>query len=158
MKPMKIGTGAKTRRIRASQANSTELFRFNRSITPNGETLSKLNIRKNKKGYRIAKIYQDTNNNGKVERKELIYAGKSRDIFKDDELTDFSGSIRIEKTMHMCDWLSMKYWRKPLMCTREYIPITYDVRLTTQDGDRHEFHSFGKFKDKNFFAMHDPNP
>ena len=43
---MKIRTGAKTRRIRASQANSTELFRLNRSITPNGETLSKLNIRK----------------------------------------------------------------------------------------------------------------
>lgn len=152
---MRTATGAKTRKIRASQANNTELFRFNRSITPNGGALSKLKLRNNKKGYLIVKVFQDTNNNGKVERKELIFSGKSRNIFKGDKITDFSGSIRMKKTMHMCDWLSMKNQGEPLRCTREYIPITYDVRLTSRDGDNYEFYSLGEFNKKKVIEIHD---
>ena len=142
------GTGPKIRRIKAANATSAELFEFNKSISPHGGTLSKLNISLNRKGYGILKIFQDSNNNGKVERKELIFKGKSSDAFDDDALTDFAGSVQLRKTMHMCDWLLMKFPNKQTaMCTMEHIPITYACRLTDNNGDRHQFNGIGNFKD-----------
>ena len=144
---MRGGTGAKTRVIKASDANTFEDFKFNQSINPYGELSSKINIRTNKHGRSIAKIYQDTNSDGKVSRKELIFYGKSRLYNYSDDLINFTGSIRLKKTMHTCDWLSMKYPGTPLMCTMEYIPIVYELKLIANSGGKYEFDSAGKFKE-----------
>lgn len=144
---MKSGTGAKTRIIKASDANNFELFKFNKSINPYGGLLSKLKIRTNKKGTTIAKIYQDINSDGKLSRKELIFGGKSRTELYSDELINFTGSIHLKKTMHKCDWLVMKFSDTELICTMEYIPEFYELKLTSDSGERHNFDGIGKFKD-----------
>ena len=105
---MRSGTGAKTRDIKASDTNTLEHFKFNRSINPYGGFLSKIKIRTNKKGRSIAKIYQDTNSDGKLSKNEFIFCGKTRSDKYSDVLINFTGSIRLKKTMHKCDWLSMK--------------------------------------------------
>lgn len=156
---MKSGSGPKTRRITADNATSSRLFEFNKSISPHGGTLSRISTSLNKEGYGIVKIFQDSNDNGKVERKELIYKGKSRTPFSDDELTDFSGRIKLKKTMHMCDWLSMKFPNeKTILCTMELIPTTYACSLIDQNGDRYKFDGIGNFKDggrEMFFTEND---
>ena len=151
---MRSGTGAKTRVIKASDTNTFEHFKFNRSINPYGGFLSKIKIRTNKKGRSIAKIYQDTNSDGKLSKKELIFCGKTRSDKYSDELINFTGSIRLKTTMHKCDWLSMKFPDTPLICTKEYIPLVYELNLISNSGEKHEFNSIGKFKD-NFLKSYD---
>ena len=151
---MRGGTGAKTRVIRASDANIFEHFKFNQSINPYGGLLSKINIRINKKGRTIAKIYQDTNSDGKLSKKELIFCGKTASDKYSDELVNFTGSLRLKKMMHKCDWLSMKFPDTPLICTREYIPVVYDLKLISNSGDKYRFDGIREFKD-NFFDSYD---
>ena len=144
---MRSGTGAKTRVIKASDTNTLEHFMFDRSINPYGGFLSKIKIRTNKKGRSIAKIYQDTNSDGNVSSKELIFCGKTRSEKYSDELVNFTGSIRLKKTMHKCDWLSMKLPNISLICTKEYIPVVYELKLISNSGEEYEFDSISKFKD-----------
>ena len=75
---MRGGTGSKTRKIQAASANTADLFDFNKSIVPHGSTLSKIKFKQRRNGTYIVKIFQDTNNNGRVSKKELIYKGESR--------------------------------------------------------------------------------
>jgi hypothetical protein len=56
--------------------------------------------------------------------------------------------------MHKCDWLSMKFPDTPLICTKEYIPLVYELNLISNSGEKHEFDSIGKFKD-NFLKSYD---
>ena len=147
---MKSGTGAKQRVIQATDVSALEPFAFNRSINPHGGTLARMKIRANKKGRGIVKIYQDTNSNNKVTRKELIFRGKSRAIYDKDELINFTGSVRLKKTMHMCDWLSMKFPGEELICTREYIPTVYELTLVANSGEVYEFEGTGEFADHIF--------
>ena len=151
---MRGGTGAKTRVIRASDTNTFENFKFNKSINPYGGLLSKINIRANKKGRTIAKIHQDANSDGKLSKKELIFCGKADSGKYSDELVNFTGSIRLKKRMHKCDWLSMKFPDTPLICTREYIPVVYDLKLISISGEKHRFDGIREFKD-NFFNSYD---
>ena len=144
---MKSGTGAKTRIIKASDVNTFERFKFNKSINPYGGLMSKIKIRTNKKGTSIAKIYQDTNSDGKLSKKGLIFGGKSRSEHYSDDLINFTGSIRLKKTMHKCDWLVMKFPDTELICTIEYIPVFYELKLISDSGERHDFDGIGKFKD-----------
>ncbi len=131
---MRSGTGAKVRKLRASGILQSELFAFNRSIHPHGGLLSRMKIRGNKKGETVLRLYQDINYDGKVSGKELIFAGKSRNNTAQDHLINFSGSVRLKKTMHLCDWLIMKDPDTPIMCTMEYIPVVYDMKLVTLNG------------------------
>jgi hypothetical protein len=151
---MRGGTGAKARVIKASEMNTVENFKFNRSINPYGGVISKIKIHTNKKGRSIARIYQDTNSDGKASLKELIFYGKSRSAQYSDELINFIGSIRLKKTMHKCDWLSMKFPNTPLMCTKEYIPVVYELKLVGKSGEKHEFDGTGKFKN-DFLQFYD---
>ena len=144
---MKSGTGAKTRIIKASDANTFELFKFNKSINPYGGLLSKIKTNTNKKGTSIAKIYQDTNSDGNLSKKELIFSGKSRTEPYSDELINFTGAIHLKKTMHKCDWLVMKFPDTELICTMEYIPVFYELKLISDSGEKYEFDGIGKFKD-----------
>ena len=143
---MKSGTGIKIRTIRATEAQQSELFEFNRPVNPHGGVLSRMKIRINKNGETKLKLYQDVNSDGKVSGKELIFAGKCRQSTDDDGLIKFSGSVRLKKTMHRCDWLVMKHPDTPIMCTMEYIPVVYDVKLRTLSGNRYIFDGIGKFR------------
>lgn len=145
---MKSGTGPKIRRIKASNASSTQLFEFNKSISPHGSKLSKIKTSIGNEGYGIVKIFQDSNDNGKIERQEMIYKGKSRNRFEDDELIDFTGKIKLTKIMHMCNWLAMKFPNENMICTREYIPTTYTCSLADNNGDQYKFDGLGQFKDE----------
>ena len=107
-----------------------------------------MKIRGNKKGETVLRLYQDMNYDGKVSGKELIFAGKSRNKTAQDHLINFSGSVRLKKTMQLCDWLIMKDPDTPIMCTMEYIPIVYDMKLVTLNGIQHIFDGIGEFKDE----------
>ena len=48
--------------------------------------------------------------------------------------------------MHMCDWLAMKAPEKPIMCTMEYIPIAYDLKITDTEGNNYKFEGIGEFQ------------
>ena len=151
---MRSGTGAKTRVVKASDTNTFEHFKFDKSINPYGGFLSKIKIRTNKKGMSIARIYQDTNSDSNISRKELIFRGKTHSGKYSDELVNFTGSIRLKKTIHKCDWLSMKFPDAPLMCTKEYIPVVHELKLISNSGEKYGFDGIGKFKD-DFSQFHD---
>ena len=149
---MRGGTGEKIRALKAQNIDLNERFEFNRSIIPSGGLKSRVRIRTLESGRKVIKIFQDINNDGKATRKELIYHGKSRVPFVDDEITDFQATIRLQKRMHMCDWLSMKFPGEDLICTEEYIPVTYKFSLIFQDGSRYRFEGIGEFMDDSLFA------
>ena len=151
---MRSGTGAKTRAIKASDTNTFEHFKFNQSINPHGGLSSTLKIRTNKKGRGIAKIYQDTNFDGKLSKKELIFCGKTNSDKYSDELINFTGSICLKKTMHKCDWLSIKFPDTPLICTKEYIPVVYELKLISNSGEKYRFDGIRKFNE-NFLNSYD---
>jgi hypothetical protein len=48
----------------------------------------------------------------------------------------------------------MKFPDTPLICTKEYIPLVYELNLISNSGEKHEFDSIGKFKD-NFLKSYD---
>ena len=141
------GTGSKRRMIRALDANSFELFSFERSINPRGGYSRKDEAYSAKNGRNRMKIFQDTNSNGRVSSKEIIFHGKSRELYDSDELIKFRGSARLKKTMHQCTWLSMKFPDEQIMCTREYIPTIYELTLTANSGDIYKFDGTGAFED-----------
>ena len=147
---MKSGTGAKQRVIQATDVNALEPFAFNRSINPHGGTLARMRIRTNKKGRGIVRIYQDTNSDDKATRKELIFRGEGRAIYDKDELINFTGSVRLKKTMNMCDWLSMKSPGEELICPAIYIPTVYELTLFANSGEVYEFGGTGEFEDHIF--------
>ena len=147
---MRVGTGAKRRVIRAFDANGSMPFLFNRSINPRGGTLAKMQVHTSQGNHGRVKIFQDTNSDGKVSSKELIFHGKTRESYSKDELINFSGTAYLKKTMHRCDWLSMKFTDEQLMCTREYIPTTYDLKLIANSGDRYVFSGIEQFQDSTF--------
>ena len=76
----------------------------------------------------------------------MIYPGKIVNVFESDELADFNGNVRLRKRKHKCDWLSMKFPGEPLMCTEEYIPITYQFDLVAHSGEVYRFDGVGRFK------------
>ena len=147
---MRGGTGAKRRVIRAINANTLQSFSFNQSINPRGGALAKLKIRTNKKGISRARVFQDINSDGRVSSKEMIFKGKSKRIYEKDELINFSGSARLKKTMHRCEWISSKYPDEMLACTKEYIPTIYDLTLVSSDGEVFKFDGVGRFEDPIF--------
>ena len=142
---MRGGTGSKTRKIQASSANVTDLFDFNKSIVPHGSTSSKIKLKQRRNGTYVVKIFQDTNKNGRVSKKELIYKGESRQKIEGDILTNFDGEIRLKKNMHMCEWLTAKFPDELIACTMEYIPITYNFVLIDDEGERVKFEGIGDF-------------
>jgi len=153
-RPMRGATGAKTRRLAAREFDSLRSFHFNKSIHPRGGTLSRARFRSGKK-YTIVKLFQDLNNDGKISRKELIYRGRSRSAFTTDELTNFSGTLRLKKTMHRCSWMAMKFPGEPLICTQEYIPDTYRFSVVVPGQERRSFEGLGDYADPMLFAFTD---
>jgi len=147
---MRSGTGSKRRVIRAFDVNSLAPFSFNRSINPHGGTLATMKFRTSQGKNGRAKIFQDTNSDGTISRKELIFHGKARETYDKDKLINFSGTVRLKKTMHRCDWLSMKFPDEQLMCTREYIPTIYELNLVANSGDVYAFSGIGQFEDPIF--------
>ena len=99
------------------------------------------------KGISRIKIFQDINSDGRVASKELIFKGKSNRIYDKDELINFSGSARLKKTMHRCEWISLKFPGELLICTEEYIPTVYELTLIDNSMEIFEFGGIGKFKD-----------
>ena len=55
-----------------------------------------MDLSSTKRGHRQVKLYQDLNNDGKVSRRELIYKGKCRQPFEEDELVSFNGDIKMQ--------------------------------------------------------------
>ena len=80
----------------------------------------------------------------------MIFKGKSKRIYEKDELINFSGSARLKKTMHRCEWISSKYPDEMLACTKEYIPTIYDLTLVSSDGEVFKFDGVGRFEDPIF--------
>ena len=142
---MRGRTGSKRRKITAVSANVTDLFDFNKSIVPHGGTLSKIKFKQRRNGTYVVKIFQDTNNNGHVSKKELIYKGKSSHDFERDILTNFDGEIRLRKNMHRCEWVTAKFPDELIACTMEYIPTTYHCVLKDDEGERFKFEGIGDF-------------
>ena len=149
----KGATGSKTRSIKSTSARVDDLFEFNKSIVPHGGKASTLKLRQRKNGSYVIKLFQDVNNDGRVSKKEMIYKGQSRVRHEADYLTDFKGRIRLEKSMHRCEWITAKYPDELIYCTQEYIPTTYSCLLVDDRGARFKFDGIGSFAaDPNFFV------
>ena len=152
---MRGATGSKTRKIHAISANNSDLFDFNKSIVPRGGTLSKIKFGQRRNGSYFIKIFQDTNDDGRVSKRELIYKGKSRDGLENDILTNFSGQIRLKKNMHMCEWMAAKFPGDLIYCTMEYIPTTYSCLLIDSDGASFKFNGISSFASDNVYPIAD---
>ena len=152
---MRGGTGNKTRKITAVSANVTDLFDFNKSIVPHGGTSSKIKLKQRRNGTYVVKIFQDTNNNGRVSKKELIYKGESRQKIEGDILTNFDGEIRLKKNMHRCEWMAAKFPDDLVFCTMEYIPTTYHCVLIGNEGAYFKFDGIGDFATENLYSIVD---
>ena len=147
----KGATGSKTRSIKSTSARVDDLFEFNKSIVPHGGKSSTLKLRQRKNGSYVIKLFQDVNNDGRVSKNELIYKGQSRVKLEGDDLTDFKGQVRLEKSMHRCEWITAKYPDELIYCTLEYIPTTYSCLLVDHRGARYKFEGIGRFAaDPNF--------
>ena len=142
----KSSSGAKKIRIKAEDASINSPFEFNKSITPHGGTEASMSVSLSKKGKIRVKIFQDLNDDGIASKNELIYKGKSPRMLYRDELLNFSGDIKITKSMHQCEWITAKYPDEMIMCTREYIPTIYDVVMTTSSGKRFVMDGVGEFQ------------
>ena len=150
---MRIGTGSKTRSIKSELASVDGLFEFNKSIAPHGGKISKIKLKHLRSGSYVIKLFQDVNNDGRVSKKEMIYKGQSRVRHEADYLTDFKGRIRLEKSMHRCEWITAKYPDELIYCTQEYIPTTYSCLLMDYRGARYKFEGIGSFAaDTNFLV------
>ena len=144
---MVIGTGRKVRTIRAFDVDDINSFQFNRPINPSGGLAARLDLLATGRGNRLVKIYQDLNDDGKVSKKELIYKGKCRQPFEEDELIDFNGDIKLKKSMHMCSWLMLKNPDQLFACTMEFIPTVHDLTLIHASGEEFKFDAIGQFAD-----------
>ena len=153
---MKVYTGSKTRKIKSNIATTDSPFEFNQSITPHGGTTARLNIKENGDGHHRIKIFQDTNNDGKASRRELIYAGKIQEPADSDELLNFAGSIKLSKRMHRCDWQLQKNPGDIAGCTLEYIPTTFACQLISHEGNKYRLDSIGDFQGDGFLVTGDP--
>ena len=142
---MKRATGKKTRSIKSTSVHVNDLFEFNKSIVPHGGKSSILKLRRRRNGSYVIKLFQDLNNDRRVSKNELIYKGLSRVKFQGDNLTDFKGQVRLEKSMHRCEWMTAKYPKELIPCTREYIPTTYSCLLVDSSGARFKFDGIGDF-------------
>ena len=148
---MRRVTGSKTRSIKSTSVRVNNLFEFNKSIVPHGGSASSLKLRQRKNGSHVIKLFQDVNNDGRVSKNELIYKGLSRVKLEGDDLTDFKGQVRLEKSMHRCEWITAKYPDELIYCTLEYIPTTYSCLLVDHRGARYKFEGIGRFAaDPNF--------
>jgi hypothetical protein len=56
--------------------------------------------------------------------------------------------------MHKCDWLSIKFPDTPLICTKEYIPVVYELTLISNGGEKYRFDGIRKFNE-NFLNSYD---
>ena len=150
---MKRATGKKTRSIKSTSVHVNDLFQFNKSIVPHGGQSSILKLRRRRNGSYVIKLFQDLNNDRRVSKNELIYKGLSRVKFQGDNLTDFKGQVRLEKSMHRCEWMTAKYPKELIACTREYIPTTYSCLLVDGSGARFKFDGIGDFAENSNFLV-----
>ena len=142
---MRRATGSKTRSIKSTSVRVNNLFEFNKSILPHGGSASSLKLRQRKNGSHVIKLFQDVNNDGRVSKNELIYKGLSRVKLEGDDLTNFKGQVRLEKSMHRCEWVSAKYPKELIACTREFIPTTYSFLLVDDSGAQFKFDGMAAF-------------
>ena len=91
------------------------------------------------------KMYQDLNDDGIISKKELIYKGKCTHPSSGDDLLNFTGDVKLIKTMHNCEWVSAKYPDEPIVCTLEYIPTLYQLTLVNESGGKYKFEAMGDF-------------
>ena len=147
----KGGSGEKKRKIKAKDISINSFFEFNKSITPHGGTEASMFVSLSKKGLAQIKLYQDLNDDGIVSKNELIYKGKSSRMLYRDELLNFTGDIKLTKSMHQCEWITAKYPDEIIMCTAEYIPTIYDVVLTSSNGKRFVMEGMGDFAWEPFY-------
>ena len=115
----------KIRTIKAQITPGLKEFDFNNSIQFKGETLGKLKIEKRKTNVYKVKVYQDLNGDGDLTGDDLIFRGKLGSVAEVDDLTNFSGVIKIKKQMHSCTWDLQKNLERsiqPIVCTMEYVP------------------------------------
>ena len=144
-------SGLKKRIIKANNIAINSLFDFDKSIVPYGGTEANIFIFKNKKGFARVKIYQDLNNDGIIARKEMIYKGKCTDPSSGDELMNFTGDVKLIKTMHNCEWVRAKHPDESIICTREFIPTLYRLTLVNKSDDKYIFEAMGDFVPPNIF-------
>ena len=136
---------AKFRRITARQVVEGETFEFNKSIMPNGGILGQLILKERKNGSAKIRIFQDTNNNGKLSKSEIIYKGLFVGKDSYDELIRFSGKIKLSKEMHFCYWQIAKDPDQMISCTRDYVPTLHELNLLGENGGRWTAEGLGKF-------------
>ena len=146
---------AKIRTIRAKKSDKgSGLIEFNRSITPTGGTLGEIQFIPRKNGSAKVKILQDTNNNGKIDKKELIYLGKITETNAHDQLTHFTGKIKLRKQMHSCTWDLAKRSEKVIACTLDYVPLAYALTLTDDHTDVvYNVKGIRRFSGDTFFTL-----
>ena len=75
---------------------------------------------------------------GKVSRQELIFCGKIHSEDYSGQLINFTGFVRLKKTMHKCERLLVKCPGKPLMRTKEYIPTEHELTLISNSEVKHK--------------------
>ena len=141
----KSASGEKKLKIKANDISNIQSFSFNKSIIPHGGIEASMSVSLSKKGLAQVKLFQDLNDDGIVSRDELIYKGKSSRILYRDQLVDFTGDIKLTKSMHKCEWITGKYPHESIMCTREYIPTLYNAVLTSSSGKRFVMEGMGDF-------------
>ena len=135
---------AKIRTIKATSISALETFNFNRSIEYQGESLGLIKLIEKKPGSIKAKVYQDLNNDNKMTTKDLIYKGTINDVDIPDDLTNFSGTVKLKKQMHNCDWEMQKYPGKAIICTEDYVPTSTDLKFKSNiTGIKYSFPSYG---------------
>ena len=145
---------AKIRTIRgktygmASKGPQSVLIDFNKSINPTGDAQGIIYFKRGKRSTKMT-IFQDNNQDGKYNKDDIIYRGKtSKATVK--ELALGITKVKLRKQMHRCDWDIMK-GKEPIACTMDYVPTIYDLTLFTDTGSKVRPDPVGAFKDNGLF-------
>ena len=135
----------KIREIRAKHASTQETFTFNKSITPKGGKLGKINLFQKKNGSTEIEIFQDLDNNDRISNKEKIYEGLVVSNDNSYKLTHFIGKIKLVKQMHSCQWDTAKADAELIPCTMDYVPTVHSLKMVSDDGDKYTAQGLGLY-------------
>ena len=139
---------AKIRTISGKFNNRNGLIDFNKPIGPRGGTDGLITAKQNGRVTRI-KLFQDTNEDGRFNKDELIFKGKTSDATY-DELTNTS-RVKFTRQLHSCTWDIMK-GNKPIACTFDSVPTAYKLILYTPAG-KIVPEGLGRFEDDQLFMV-----
>ena len=161
------------RTIKAQSVAPGDFFEFNKSIEYKGEKLGLLEIKYKKSGIYRIKVYQDLNNDQKMTKSDLIFKGEIYGgvcppneicLLAVDHITNFTGTVKLSKQMHSCEWDMQKEEKKRdkdmVACTRDFVPTVYELMLKHSSTGRKIYPlPVGKFANEDCYSvLDDGNP